>query len=279
MENEKKNQAEEQKEVVETTVTTTEAPADAPQETAAEPAPRELFYQRIRTARPDAKYDEDEEEYTRQAMAMLDEYEGKAGQYDEMSNRLMKRFNQNPAEAEAFLTYLDGASLPAAIRRHMGDEALTMKEGDDGWDEYVKAGEEREKQFADNRAALDQYMQNAKESDAAMEAFVAETGLDEEGAQGFKDVVLSILNDMSAGKVTKETLALLKRAVDYDKDLNGAREQGRVDGRNETIEVEKKRIKGSGLPNTNAGGSANEEVDAKPKSDTANWLANVPRRK
>lgn len=272
MENEKVNQAEEQKEVVETTVTTTEAPAEGAQEPSTEPAPRELFYQRIRTARPDAKYDEDEEEYSRQAMAIMDELEGKAGNYDEMHGRLMKRFNQNPAEAEAFLTYLDGAPLPAAIRRYMGDEALTMKEGDDGWEEFVKAGEEREKQYADNRAALDQYMQNAKDSDAAMEAFIAETGLDEEGAQGFKDVVMSILNDMSAGKVTKETLSLLKRAVDYENDLNGAREQGRVDGRNESIEREKKRIKGSGLPNATAGGSANEEVDAKPKSATADWL-------
>jgi hypothetical protein len=212
-------------------------------------------------------------------MSWLDELEKKSGDYDNMSKKLISRFNQNPEEAQAWLDYLDGAALPTAIRRHMGDEALNMKEGDDGWDEYVKAGKDREEQHAKNREALELYMQNAKDSDAAMTEFIAETGLDEAGAQGFKDVVLSIINDMSAGKVSKDTLKLLKRAVDYDKDLEGAREQGRVDGRNEKIEVEKKRMQGSGLPNAHASGSASEEVE-KPKTGnaTSDWLAGVKRR-
>ena len=238
-----------------------------------------MLYERIRTSRPNANYDEDEEEYARQAMGMLDELDRKSSDYDKMSEKLTSRFNQNPEEAEAWLAYLDGASLPAAIRRFMGDEALSMKEGDDGWEEYVQAGKDREAQHAKNREALDAYMKNAKESDDAMTEFLKEDGFDEEGAQGFKDLVVSILNDVSAGKVSKDTLKLLKRAVDYDKDLSGALEQGRVDGRNEKIEAEKKRMKGSGLPDVNAGGSASEEVEAKPKSSTAEWLSSVPRRK
>jgi hypothetical protein len=122
-------------------------------------------------------------------------------------------------------------------------------------------------------------MKNAKESDDAMTEFLKEEGFDEEGAQGFKDLVVSILNDVSAGKVSKDTLKLLKRAVDYDKDLNGALEQGRVDGRNEKIEAEKKRMKGSGLPDVNAGGSASEEVEAKQFNSTADWLGKFGSRK
>lgn len=259
---------------------TTEAPAtDATEAAPVERKPRELLYERIRTSRPDANYDEDEEEYARQAMGMLDELDRKSSDYDKMSEKLTSRFNQNPEEAEAWLAYLDGASLPAAIRRFMGDEALSMKEGDDGWEEYVQAGKDREVQHAKNREALDTYMKNAKESDDAMTEFLKEEGFDEEGAQGFKDLVVSILNDVSAGKVSKDTLKLLKRAVDYDKDLSGALEQGRVDGRNEKIEAEKKRMKGSGLPDVNAGGSASEEVEAKQPNSTADWLGKFGSRK
>ena len=275
MEEEEKKTIEEQVEAVETgSVEEGQTPEPAP----AERKPREVFYERIRASRPDAKYDEDEDEYVRQAMGMLDELEKKSGDYDKLSEKMVSRFNQNPEEAEALLAYLDGASLPSAIRRHMGDDALTMKEGDDGWDEYVKAGEERKAQHEKNREALEAYMQNAKDSDSAMTEFIAESGLDEEGAQGFKDVVLSIINDMAVGKVSKDTLKLLKRAVDYDKDLDGAREQGRVDGRNEKIETEKKRMQGSGLPNAHAGGGASEEVE-KPKGGnaTSDWLAGIKR--
>jgi hypothetical protein len=252
---------------------TVETPANT-----AERTPREMLYERIRTTRPSDKYDNDEEEYSRQAMSMLDDLEGKAGQYDEMSKKLSGRFNQNPEEASAFLAYLDGASLPSAIRRYMGDDALMVKEGDAGWDEYQKAGKEREEQFASNRAALEQYMSNAKASDAAMEEFIKEAGFDESGAQNFKDVVLSIVNDMSAGKVSKETLALLKHAVDYEKDVEGAHEQGRVDGRNEKINAEKKRMEGSGLPNAHAGGNATKEIEVKDESNpTVSFLKGVKR--
>jgi hypothetical protein len=241
--------------------------------------PRELFYERIRTSRPEANYDEDEEEYSRQAMAMLDEYEGKAGRYDEMSEKMSARFNKSPEEAEAFLAYLDGAPLTSAIRRYMGDEALSMKEGDERWEDYQRAGKEREEQFASNRAALEQFMQNAQDSDVTMSDFITEAGLDEEGAQNFKDLVVSIANDMSAGKITKETLMLLNRAMNYEKDIEGSREQGRVEGRNEKIEVEKKRMKGSGLPNAHASGNASEEVDVKQSNSTADWLGKFGSRK
>lgn len=275
MEKEKQTPTEEQVEVVETG----SVEEGQVQEPAAERKPRELLYERIRTSRPDAKYDEDEEEYSRQAMSMLDEYEGKACQFDQMSEKMSARFNKNPEEAEAFLAYLDGASLPSAIRRYMGDEALTMKEGDEGWDEYQKAGKEREEQFASNRAALDQFMQNAKDSDVTMADFITEAGLDEDGAQKFKDLVVSIANDLSAGKITKDTLMLLNRAMNYDKDVEGSREQGRVEGRNEKIEVEKKRMKGSGLPNAHASGNASEEVDVKQSNSTADWLGKFGSRK
>lgn len=275
MEKEKQTPTEEQVEVVETG----SVEEGQVQEPAPERKPRELLYERIRTSRPDAKYDEDEEEYSRQAMSILDDLEGRAGQYDKMSEKMSARFNQNPEEAEAFLAYLDGASLPSAIRRYMGDEALVMKEGDEGWDEYQKAGKEREEQFASNRAALDQFMQNAQDSDVTMADFIAEAGLDEEGAQNFKDLVVSIANDMSAGKITKDTLMLLNRAMNYEKDVEGSREQGRVEGRNEKIEVEKKRMKGSGLPNTNASGNASEEVDVKQSNSTADWLGKFGSRK
>ena len=275
MEKEKQTPTEEQVEVVETG----SVEEGQVQEPAAERKPRELLYERIRTSRPDAKYDEDEEEYSRQAMSILDDLEGRAGQYDKMSEKMSARFNQNPEEAEAFLAYLDGASLPSAIRRYMGDEALVMKEGDEGWDEYQKAGKEREEQFASNRAALDQFMQNAQDSDVTMADFIAEAGLDEEGAQNFKDLVVSIANDMSAGKITKDTLMLLNRAMNYEKDVEGSREQGRVEGRNEKIEVEKKRMKGSGLPNAHASGNASEEVDVKQSNSTADWLGKFGSRK
>ena len=240
--------------------------------------PHEVLVERIRTIRPDADVEGDEDAFANNILSILDEYGAKASAHDDMTQKLMTQFNRDPEEAEAFLEYLDGVPFAAAMRRHKGDEIFSMKEGDEGWDEYEKAGKEREAQHAKNREALEMFMQNAKDSESAMAEFLEEAGLDEEGSKSFTDLVTSIINDMSSGKVSKDTLALLKRAVDYDKDLEGAREQGRVDGRNEKIEAEKKRMKGSGLPNTGAGGNASEEVEVKKSNPTADFLASVRRR-
>lgn len=275
MKEEKIETMEQPAEVVETTETVTEEP-NAEVTEKVERTPRELFYERIRTSRPDAKYDDDEEEYFRQASTMMDEHEKKSGEYDSMSKKLMSRFNSNPDEAEAFLDYLDGASLPAAIRRRLGDQALSMKEGDEGWDEYVKAGEERKAQQEESRKALDAFLANAKESDEVMSAFISEHGMDDDTAKAFTDMVLAVANDISAGRISKDTLSMLKKARDYETDIVAAREQGEVDGKNKKIEAEKKRMQGSGLPDASAGGNASNEVDAK-GNDTADWLKRFAR--
>lgn len=275
MKEEKIETIEQPAEVVETTETVTEEP-NAEVTEKVERTPRELFYERIRTSRPDAKYDDDEEEYFRQASTMMDEHEKKSGEYDSMSKKLMSRFNSNPDEAEAFLDYLDGASLPTAIRRRLGDQALSMKEGDEGWDEFVKAGEERKAQQEESRKALDAFLANAKESDEVMSAFISEHGMDDETAQAFTDMVLAVANDISAGRISKDTLSMLKKARDYETDIVAAREQGEVDGKNKKIEAEKKRMQGSGLPDASAGGNASNEVDAK-GNDTADWLKRFAR--
>lgn len=281
---EEKDKTKDTEAIAEQTVEVPAADADKAADKEEQPAkaerkPHELLYERIRTSRPEAKYDDDEEEYSRQAMSMFDELEKKGKNYDDMSQRLMKRFNANPEEATAFLDYLDGMSLPAAIRKSMGDEALTIKEGDDGWDEYVKIGEERKKDQEAMRAKIDEIRANSVESEKALKEFAKEHGMSDEDAQSLSDYVTEIIPDILAGKITKDMYGRFMRARDYDKDVEGAREQGRIDGKNEKIDIEKKRMAGSGLPNANAGGNADKEV-GKPQGGnaTADWLNGMLRR-
>lgn len=255
-------------------------PENGGEQAVTERKPHELLYERIRASRPEAKYDEDEEEYSRQAMEMFDELEGKGKKYDDMSKRLMSRFNSNPEEATAFLDYLDGMSLPAAIRKSMGDEALTIKEGDDGWDEYVRVGDERKKEQEAMRAKIEEIRANAVESEKALSDFAKERGMSDEDAKALSDYITNeIIPNIYAGKITKDMYNIFMNARDYDKDIEGAREQGRVDGKNEKIDIEKKRMGGSGLPNANAGGNADKEVD-KPQGGnaTADWLGGFIRK-
>jgi hypothetical protein len=128
-------------------------------------------------------------------------------------------------------------------------------------------------------AKVNEYRTNAEASAADLDALATENGWSDEEKAGVEDFVKGVLEKVYSGRLDKDFYNLIQRGRNYEADIEGAREQGRVDGRNEKIEVEKKHLAGSGLPNGGAGGNASEEVDVPSKSDTADWLDKVKRRK
>lgn len=255
--------------------------AAAVEEVAAEPKPRDLFYERIRTNFPEGKYDEDEDEYFRNALSRMDALEGDSKTLKDLTTKLEARLGQDPQEAEVFLDWIDGVDIRTAITRHMGAEALTApEEGSDEYEEWKKAGEERQKELADSKAKVDEYRANAEASAEDLKAFAEENGLSEEQtAELEKYLAEELLPAIYSGRLDKNFYALIQHARNYDEDVAGAREQGRIDGRNEKIEVEKKHLAGSGLPNGGAGGNASEEVDAPANNKTVDWLDKMSKRR
>ena len=282
-EKEKVNAAAETPEVQTTEVEAPQAPEaiEAPAAEATEQGPRDLFFERIRTNFPEGKYDEDEEEYYRNANSRFDELERDSKSFHELSDKLMKRLGNDPEEAEIVLDWLDGADIRTASTRHKGAEALVApEEGAEGYEEWKAAGEARRKELDDMKAQVETYSQNAKESEAALDEFAQEMGLDDEQKAAFANYIAEeLLPAIYSGKIGKDLYTLIQRGRNYEADIEGAREQGRVDGRNERIEVGKKHLQGSGLPNGAAGGSAQEtEVDTKGNA-TEDWLSRMAQRR
>ena len=250
-------------------------------EAAPEKGPRDLFYERIRTNFPEGKYDENEDEYFSNALSRMDELESDSKQFHNLSDKLMKRLGNDPEEAEIVLDWLDGADIRTAITRHKGAEALVApEEGAEGYDEWKAAGDARRQELADMRAKVEEYRKNAEESENELASFAEEAKLSDEQKEALAQFIAEeFLPAIYSGRISKDAYRLINNGRNYDADIEGAREQGRVDGRNEQIEIGKKRAKGSGLPNGVAGGNAQEEeVDAKSNS-TADWLSQMAQRR
>jgi hypothetical protein len=249
-------------------------------EAATEPKPRDLFYERIRTNIPEGKYDEDEDEYYRNALTAMDAYEKDSKTLKDLTEKLNKRLGADPQEAEVMLDWLDGVDIRTAITRHMGAEALsTPEEGSEEYEAWSKAGEARRKELADMEAKVNEYRTNAEASAADLDALATENGWSDEEKAGVEEFVKGILEKVYSGRLDKDFYNLIQHGRNYEADIEGAREQGRVDGRNEKIEVEKKHLAGSGLPNGGVGGNASEEVDAPKGNKTADWLAGMTKRR
>ncbi len=48
-----------------------------------------------------------------------------------MNEKLMRRYQEDPEEVAILMDYMEGMPLIDAIVKHKGEEALTMKEGDE----------------------------------------------------------------------------------------------------------------------------------------------------
>lgn len=258
------------------------APVEAEvEEAAAEPKSRDLFYERIRTNFPDSNYDEDEDGYYRDALSRMDALEKDSKTLKDLTSKLETRLGADPQEAEVMLDWLDGVDIRTAIARHMGAEALSApEEGSEEYESWKKAGDDRRKELDDMKAKVDEYRTNAEASAAALKEFAQENGLDEEQAAELERYIAEeFLPNIYAGKLGKDFYGFIQHGRNYDADIEGAREQGRVDGRNEKIEAEKKHLEGSGLPSAKSGGNVAEEVDAKPANKTVDFLTKMAKRR
>lgn len=239
----------------------------------ADKLPREVLFERVRTSRPDAKYDEDEEEIYRQLTAMLDEAEEGNGKYKGLTEKLMRRYQDDPEEVAALLDYMEGMPLVAAIRKHKGDEALTLQEGDEGWDEFVKVGEARKKDRERYENLMNEIQSNTDATVAAFDKWAEDNKLDDDQRKNIWDTMTKDLDKMSRGIFDDEIFARYYKAENYDADVEGAEKQGEANGKNAAIEAKKEEMKGSGLPGMGSGAAKKPERELTERERKAQSLS------
>lgn len=241
-----------------------------------EKLPKELLYERVRTSFPDGKYDEDEQEYYRKLTEMLDNAETGNKKYNEFTEKLMRRYKDDPEEVAILLDYIEGMPLIQAIVKHKGEEALTMREGDEGWDGYQQAVQSRNADRERYIGLMEEVKGNLSSTVEEFNEWADELQLDDEKRAKVWEIINDDLNNISRGKFSKEILNRYRNALDHDTDVEGAYEQGKADGKNEAIDAKREQMKGSRLPNGNGGGKEHEEKEEKKTTDpTAAWLESL----
>ena len=240
-----------------------------------EKTPQEVIFERVRTNRPDAKYDEDEQEIYRQLASMLDEAEEGNGKYKGLTEKLMRRYKDNPEEVAALLAYMEGKPLIEAIVENMGEEALTMKEGDEGYEDYKKAVEKRKSDREGYVKTMEEIKNNMDTSVSAYSEWAKEKGIPEDQLSSVWEAMSADLTKMSRGILDKDIFDRYYKAENYDADVEGAKAQGEANGKNAAIEAKKEQMKGSGLPgmaSTTAKKEERELTDREKKAQQLSFL-------
>lgn len=147
----------------------------------------------------------------------------------------------DPDLIEVMRFVAEGYAFPIALVKAGLDESVFDLENLEETDKetLVRAKIERENQIKEQQKAQKRLQKNMEESNKALAEFQTSEGFDDKVKQDLVGLMSKIHAELLDGLVTKETLTLFARGLNYKKAIEEARETGEIAGRNAKIAVEK----------------------------------------
>lgn len=173
---------------------------------------------------------------------------------------------QHPKIAQLLQYLAQGASEIEALSRVFDSEDLIRYEEEPDYEQWAEGKKKREADIKAGEESKAKYDLNYQASQASVDEFCTEQGLNDEARNELLDKVFAVYDDMIDGNLSKETLMLFHKGINHDEDVADAEAQGVITGKNTKIDEKKQQsIKGDGLPEDN-GSAAVVEIN-KPKKE------------
>lgn len=203
-------------------------------------SPRDRVRGRLSTRFPDRKFvgedgTDDTDAIDSSLDEMMSEYETREAEYNEQSKKLTDLFASNPRAAQMFMAWAGGGDLAEHLIENFGDDFLGALQSEEGKSKFIDA----QKKWLDKAETTKKLDKEAEDNFArsveALKAFQAEHNLTDEEAIAVFDKVHKIGTDMVMGIYAPESFLLAYNAMNHDKDVESARTEGEISGRNTKI--------------------------------------------
>lgn len=243
-----------------------EAPAQvesAPQAEAPAPEPakkskRDAYLEGFRKKHPDWQDDDEEGFYGGLAddeAAMNEQMNGYKSREEELSTAL----SGSPLNAALFLDAVNGKPIPLSILERYPDEVKAWMDDPENGDAVQAAFQGLADRMAKNKELDAEADKNLEETNALFEQMIADGELSgEDEANQIVELLGKIAVGMTMNHIEKEWIIAAKNAINHDTDVEAAKAEGEINGRNAKIEAKRNSAsKGaanhSGLGSSNAG--------------------------
>lgn len=222
---------------------------------------RDLTLERMRGRYPDKQFEDDESIFG-QINDDYDEYDKKLSDYAGREEALSKMFTSDPRSARMMMEWKDGGDPAVALIRIYGNDILDAVNDPEKQEAIKQANEEFAKRVADEEKYEKEYKENLAESLKLLDNMAAERGVSDDAIDGAMKQLASICKDFMLGKISAETIEMMLKAQNHDRDVADAKYEGEVAGRNAKIEEKfRSAKKGDGLAHVGGKG-----IPVKPKA-------------
>lgn len=166
---------------------------------------------------------------------MFGEYESRENEYTTNSKRLNDLFASDPRIGSLFMRWAEGGNIMEHLIEDFGDEFLDALGSEEGKSKFLDAQNRWLDKVSQNKAAEEEAEANFRQSIEALNAFQQEHNLTDEEAIAVFDKVHKIGTDMVRGIYDPESFLMAYNAMNHDKDVDVARAEGELAGKNAKI--------------------------------------------
>ena len=228
----------------------------------------------------DEQFDDDDK-VDRKAYRHIKDLEGYRDKNREANKKVMTLFAAHPELVGALRDMDEGADFAEALALNLSPEQRKVLREQVLADEYKPQKEtwqqkkvERDKQFQERQQWTESYSQNRKISADNLKAFAAENKLDQAGMEGLAKFADTALADVYNGKVSKQFLSAMFKAMSADSEIAKAAQVAEVKGRNAAAGEKAAKLdpQGDGLPDLGKGG---ETKEAPKRTDGEDMIFNL----
>jgi hypothetical protein len=225
------------------------------------------YADRLSKAFPDRTYETDDD-YENAHEEYIKDLEGYRERGVIANQKLVTLFNAEPQIADVISDMIGGATLRSALAKHIGAEDLVPEEGDPDYKAWDENNKQRLERIAKSNQFNKEFNENVEFSAKSISEFATENNLKPEEAEKILGEFDDMLKDIYRGRITKETLAKIVRAVKHDEAVQEAKAEGVIKGKNEAVKEkvakEKETAKDDGMPVLKKSGDTTEETTELP---------------
>ena len=210
---------------------------------------RDNVRERLSTRYPDRDFTEEEAMFGQIDDDYAD-YEKRLGEYQERENVLNEGLAKDPRAANFFVRIMKGENPWSTLVEMVGIDGITELINDPAkQEELAEANKAYVDRLAREKSIDDEYNTNFAESLNTIEQMKNEQGLTDETIDAAMEWLTGILDDAVRGKYSRETIDMALKALHRDADIENARMEGEIAGRNEKIDEQLRKPKqGDGMP-------------------------------
>lgn len=196
---------------------------------------KEQYLERLKAKYPDREFADEEAIYS-QINDDYDAYDDEIRGLKDREKSFSDLFSNDPRSAIFLTAWRKGGNPIVELVKTYGEDFVENMKDPEVQEQLAEASKEYAERVAKEKDFEEQYQNNISKTLSEIEALQSEQGLSDDEIDKAVELLMTIAKDGILGKFSRESVLMAIKAINHEADVEVARTEGEILGRNTKIE-------------------------------------------